>query len=286
MDFPAFENLATWPVGIYLAGVVLAQIALSYWRRWQEQGVANQRREAGLDDQILVDHAVQLKTLQRHSAIDAVVLLASLVLLPIFLAQVFNEAKEGLGMTFFALVIWTLVSATDVAKAFLGGVAFRAFVGFRRPFQVGDRVTLNGYSGKVQEIGPFFVRLVTLDDDLVSIPTSSLWSAPIVSANAGDRASLCVMTFHLAPFVTAEKRKYTEDAIWDAIQRSVYWDFDKPMQIYLEQHADEILLTARAYVASTYNEALLKSDVYQRFLDYVDEAQVPLASAEWRRDVS
>jgi hypothetical protein len=53
----------------------------------------------------------------------------------------------------------------------------------------------------------------------------------------------------------------------------------------LEQRKDEILLTARAYVASTYNEPLLKSDVYQAFLDFADKKSVPLASTEWRRPV-
>jgi small-conductance mechanosensitive channel len=193
---------------------------------------------------------------------------------------------EGLAVVFLGLSIWALVSATDVARAFLGGIAFRAFVGLRQSFQVGDRVTLLGHAGKVEEIGPFFVRLNTVDDNQVSIPTAALWSAPLVSANAGDRASLCVMTFHLAPFVGSAKRKKTEDAIWDAIQRSVYWDFDKPMQIYVEQRKDEIMLTAKAYVASTYNEQLFKSDVYQEFLDFADREAVPLASAEWRHDIS
>ena len=76
-----------------------------------------------------------------------------------------------------------------------------------------------------------------------------------------------------------------KQAVWDAIQRSVYWDFGKPMQIYLEQGQNEIVLTARAYVASTYNEPLFKSDVYQVFLDFADRESIPLASNEWRRRV-
>jgi hypothetical protein len=85
--------------------------------------------------------------------------------------------------------------------------------------------------------------------------------------------------------VSAAQRRRAEDAIWDAIQRSVYWDFDKPMQIFLTQKREEILLTAKAYAASTYNEPLFKSDVYQAFLDFADKEGVPLASTEWRREV-
>ena len=213
--------------------------------------------------------------------------LSTVAILPVVIASAIDDPAQraALGAVFLAILIWVLVAATDVAKAFLGGLAFRSFVGFRSPFQVGDRVTIGGHTGKVLEIGPFFVRLQTPDDDLVSIPTSSLWSSPIVSANAGDRASLSVMTFHLAPFTTALQRKAAENAIWDAIQKSVYWDFQKPMQIYLVQKKGEIILTAKAYVASTYNEPLFRSDVYQAFLDVADAKAIPLASIEWRRDV-
>jgi len=164
-------------------------------------------------------------------------------------------------------------------------VAFRAYASIRCPFQVGDRVTIGGQSGKVEFIGPFFVTLVTVDDDLVNVPTASLWSQTLISANAGDKSSLAVMSFHLAPFVRADLRRKTEQNIWDAIQKSMYWDHEKPMQIYLEQNKDEIVLTAKAYVASTYNEALFKSDVYQSFLDFVDHEKIPLASTEWHREL-
>ena len=283
---PNLEDLLTWPVAIYLVVVIGAQIALALFRRQRAHDVAKRRRAAGLDDEIFVDHAIRLETIRNQAAVDAIVLLATVVVFPILLVQVLGEQSSGLAVVFLGLLIWTLVSATDVARAFLGGIAFRAFVGLRQPFQVGDRVTLLGHAGKVIDIGPMFVRLNTADDDLVSIPTAALWNTALVSANAGDRASLCVMSFHLAPFVSAGKRRKAEDAIWEAIQRSVYWDFDKPMQIYVEQRKDEIVLTAKAYVASTYNEPLLKSDVYQAFLDFSDTESIPLASTEWRRQIN
>jgi len=285
MDLPDLKQLLSLPVGLYIGGVVLGLVVLAWWRSFQHQRLLKRRGKAGLDDQMLVDHSLKLETLRRQAIVESVVLFVAVVVLPIGLANWYTNEADALGATFIALLIWILVSATDVAKAFLGGAAFRVFASIRRPFQIGDRVTLSGYSGKVEEIGPFFVRLNTLDDDLVSIPTASLWNTPLVSANAGSKASLCVMTFHLAPFVTAKARKAAEDAIWSAIQRSVYWDFEKPMQIYLQQNKDEIVLTARAYVASTYNEALFKSDVYRAFLDFTDQNALPLASMEWRRPV-
>jgi len=280
MSLPEPQELLTLPVGLYLGGVILGQAALIWYRNNQDKKLQSRRSEAGLDEQILVDHSVKLEMLRRKAILETIILLSTVVILPIILANIFTTEANALGTIFLALLLWVLISATDIAKAFLGGIAFRAFVGIRRPFQVGDRITVSGYSGKVEDIGPFFVRINTIDDDLVSIPTASLWTAPIVSANAGSKASLCVMTFHLDHSVKAKDRKAAEDQIWNAIQSSAYWDFEKPMQIYLDQERGAIVLTARAYVASTYNEALFKSDVYQAFLDFADENALPLAAAE------
>jgi small-conductance mechanosensitive channel len=145
---------------------------------------------------------------------------------------------------------------------------------------------LRGQSGKVTSIGVFFIRLQTPDDDLVSIPSDSLWTEVLVSANAGDRSSLCVMDFYLAPFATHQHRQEAEAAIWEAIQASPYCETSKPMQIYVTQLQDAIRLTARAYVASTYREAVFKNDVTRAFLETADSQRIPLASAEYRTDTS
>ena len=285
---PDLKSLLHWAVGFYVLAVILVQVGSAFLRRRGERRLEEERRKAGLDQTILADHALTLETVRHRSWQDAIVLLISIVGLPPLLVWLFSltgdtNAVEGLSIAFLTLIIWIILSTTDLAKAFLGGIAFRAFIGFRRPFQVGDRVTLMGHSGKVVEIGPFHVRMVTPDDDLVSIPSAALWSQPLVSANAGDRASLCVMEFHLAPFVTKDQRQAVEDRIWDAIQCSLYWAFDKPVNIFVEQRNDEIVLIAKAYVASTYNEFLFRSDVTQAFLDFADEERIPLASSGWRR---
>ena len=190
--------------------------------------------------------------------------------------------KKGLAIAFLALLTWTIYSGTDILKAFLGGLAFKTIAAFTQPFQVGDRVTLKGISGKVVKFETFFVMLQTLNDDLISIPTHTLWSEVLTSANAGDRSSLCVMNFYLASFVHANQRQKAEDAIWDAIQASVYYEPSKPMQIYLTQTPDAIQLTAKAYVASTYNEPLFTSDVTRAFLDFVSQEDIALAPSSWK----
>lgn len=294
-------------VFIYLATVVGAQILLFWSRRRRRNALQAQRAAAGLSEEVLVDHAQNLETLRTEARTEAILLNATIFLTPVLfvLAQSLalmgkpatytvrwlgvtwfgGDAGTGLALAFAAIIVWSLVSGTDVAKAFLGGIAFRAYAAFRHPFQVGDRVTIDGHTGKVREIGPIYVFLETPDDDLVTIPTASLWTQPLICANAGDRSSLCVMRFYLAPFASKSDRRQLEAAIWDAVQLSPYWDFAKPMQIFLEQTEDAIVFTAKGYVALTYNEQLFKTDVAHFVLDFASEHDIPLASRAWKHSV-
>ena len=264
---------------IYLGIVIASQVIYGLWNYLRRRRISLRRKAQGLPNGILINHAEKLASRRIDALVQSGLLLASIVITPFVLVWMTKsvEDQRGVAIAFLALLAWTLYSGTDILKAFLGGLAFKTIAAFKHPFQIGDRVTLKGISGKVISFDTFFVMLQTLNDDLISIPTHTLWSEDLSSANAGDRSSLCVMNFYLASFVNAEQRQAAEDVIWDAIQASVYYEPSKPIQIYLTQTPDAIQLTAKAYVASTYNEPLFTSDVTRAFLDFVSQQDIALA---------
>lgn len=268
---------------LYLFIIVLVQSMLVWRRRQQQQTTRSRRVAAGLPaDNVLLDHKQKLSVARQDALVEATVLVGTVVATPFILLFFANLQKDpghatGLATTFLILLLWVLFSNAELGKAWIGGSLFKLLIGFNAPFQVGDRVTLLGHSGKVIEIGSFLIKLQTPDDDLVSLPTSRLWSEPLVSANAGDRASLCVIEFYLSPMATTLQREQAEDLIWDSAQASVYFDFTKPLQIYLSQTEYAIVMKLKAYVASTYNEALFKSDITRAFLAGAGKNEIPLA---------
>lgn len=281
------EQLLNPYVGLYLLFVLLVQIVVGVIRRGKRRYVSRQRKQQGLTGPVLMGHSERLVTRQVEATIESLILVLA-IFFPFILVNVppfkatFEQVSQGLGIAMGTLILWILLSGTEVAKSFLGGLMYKTVVAFSQPFQVGDRVTLKGISGKVVALDIFFVKLQTLNDDLISVPTYTLWSEVLTSANAGERSSLCVMEFYLASFVTAQHRQLAEDTIWDAIQASVYYEPTKPMQIYLSQTEAAIQLTAKAYVALTYNEPLFVSDVTRVFLDIASEHQIPLATGSWK----
>ncbi len=64
---------------------------------------------------------------------------------------------------FLVILLWLIIQGTDVAKAFLGGLAFKTLVAFQDAIQVGNRMTLcigfKEYEGQVVHIGTFYVTL-------------------------------------------------------------------------------------------------------------------------------
>ena len=286
------ESFLNWPVGIYILIVVGAQVLLQVGLWFWHKRTARRRSQAGLPSDIIMDHPQPLSRVRWESGLQAGVLLFSVFVVPLLMV-LFNvigwfrfrpeeQVKGGLLAVFLAILIWLLLQGTDVVKAFLGGLAFKILVTFQHSIQVGDRVTLKGHGGKVVKIGTFFVTLQTPDDDIVNIPSKQLWSEVLVSANAGERSSLCVMEFDLTPFVTKSQRQAAENAIWDSMQASPYCETAKPMQIYLSQKPSSICLTAKAYVISTYDELLFKSDVTRAFLDFAADKGIPLAYSQWK----
>ncbi|MGF1476814.1 MAG: mechanosensitive ion channel domain-containing protein [Geminicoccaceae bacterium] len=270
------------PYGVaYLVLVLIGQLIFTWYCGRRRRRIADRRARQGLPADIMIDHHDRLAATRKETLSQATLLLASGVGLPFILMALPGvpwEAMQGLAIAFAALFVWTLVVGTDVARAFLGGLAFRTIAAMTRPFQVGDRVNLRGVSGRVVEIGLFFVKLQTPDDDLVSLPTSSLWAEVLSSANAGERYSLAVVTFYLSPTATSAQREAAETALVDAIQASTYFDMARPVKLSWQQDLFALTLTARCYVALTYNDPAFRSDITRVFLNRADELALPLSA--------
>ncbi len=269
---------------IYLGTIIGTQLLYSLGIYLRQTRTNKRRFARGLPETILIHHAEKQSSRRIDVLIQNFLLLASVFVVPFLLvsfSSLSDTNKSSLLLVFVLLLIWIFVNGTDLIKAFLNGLAFKTITAFTQPFQVGDRVNLKGIKGKVVKFNTFFVVLITPDDDLISIPTHTLWNEVLNSANSGNRSSLCVINFYLASFNTAEQRQAAEDTIWDAIQSSVYYEPSLPMQIYLSQTPDAIKLTAKAYVASTYNEPLFSSDVTRAFLDFASKANIALAPSTW-----
>ena len=133
------------------------------------------------------------------------------------------------------------------------------------PFQVGDRISFGGYYGEVTEIGLRSVRLVTLDDNLVTIPNSAFLTDPVASANAGALDCMVVIPIYVG---AGESFYRARRLVYEAAVTSKFVFLDKPV---VTQITDEFLgerfvtvIRVKAYVFDARFEKSFVSDVTER----------------------
>jgi small-conductance mechanosensitive channel len=158
----------------------------------------------------------------------------------------------GLGLAF---------AFKDDAASLMAGVILL----LEEPFQVGDRIAFGGYYGEVTEIGLRSVRLVTLDDNLVTIPNSRFLSEPVASANAGALDCMVVIDFFIG---AAEDFYRAQRIVEEATATSRYVFLDKPVVTLIEdKFLGERFVTVvrvKAYVFDARYEKPFASDVTER----------------------
>jgi small-conductance mechanosensitive channel len=151
----------------------------------------------------------------------------------------------------------------DLAASLVGGLTIL----FDRPFQVGDRVTFEDHYGEITKIGLRSVRLVTLDDSVVTIPNNRFLTDAVVSGNAGALEMQVVIDF----FVGVDQDVgLAKEIVRDAITSSRYTYLGKPWDVLvasvLQDSYCAVRLRAKVYVLDVQYEKALETDVTERVL--------------------
>jgi small-conductance mechanosensitive channel len=134
-----------------------------------------------------------------------------------------------------------------------------------KPFQVGDRIRLGETYGDVIAIGLRSVRVVTLDDNLVTIPNNKLMTDVVSSGNAGELTMLVQMDF----FIGADQDvNLAKTLVGDAYTSSRFCTLEKPWTVLVNSVVHEgyfaFRIRAKGYVVDVKFEKALETDVTLR----------------------
>ncbi len=169
-----------------------------------------------------------------------------------------NRALLGLGGTLAVAVGFAL---KDTASSLMSGI----LILIDQPFQVGDRVQFGDTYGEVKEIGLRSVRIVTLDDNEVSIPNNKFLTESVSSGNSGALDMMVVVKYHIA---VTEDFELAKRLVYEAVVTSKYVFLHKPVTILVKEEVTAIafatVIVAKAYVIDTRYEMAFVSDVTER----------------------
>lgn len=191
--------------------------------------------------------------------------LTRFVLYLIIAATVASSVLHLESQALFAVAGTISVAVGFAFKDLLGSLIAGVILLMDEPFQVGDRIAFGGYYGEVQEIGLRSVRLVTLDDNLVTIPNNKFLTDSVASANAGALDCMVVVPFYIA---AAEDFVAAKRIVAEATITSRYVYLNKPVATLV---SDEFLgerfvtiVRVKAYVFDARYEKAFATDVTER----------------------
>lgn len=175
--------------------------------------------------------------------------------------SIINPPKELLIAAGGSIAVAIGLSLKDLVSSIIAGLILI----FDRPFQVGDRVSFEGSYGEIQSIGLRAVRLVTLDDNLVTIPNSKFITEAVSSGNAGALDMMIVVKFY---FDLNADIELIQSKLRDIISTSKYIYLKKPIKLVVTEElvlgTPTILVCGKCYVLDVKYEKALETDIYTR----------------------
>ena len=194
-----------------------------------------------------------------------VVLLVILQIVQIVLNKTATSIIAGLGIGGLAVAL----AAQDTIKHFIGSFVIAS----DKPFEIGDRVVIDGFDGPVESIGLRSTRIRTLEGHLVSIPNGELANRTI--QNIGKRPyirrlSNITITYDTPP----DKIKRAIDILYEILDNHEGMDPEFPPKVYFNDlNADSLnLMMIYWYHPAQYWEYMdftqkVNMQIMQRFND-------------------
>lgn len=156
------------------------------------------------------------------------------------------------------------LSLKDLVSSLISGLVLL----FDQPFQVGDRVKFGDEYGEIKSIGLRTVRLVTLNDDMVSIPNSRFLTEVVASSNDGNMDMMTVNDFYVAMDADLKEAK---EIIHDILITSKYAYLKKPFSIVVAEvnlnGVIAIQLKVKSYVFDVKYEKTFQSEIVSKVIE-------------------
>ena len=108
---------------------------------------------------------------------------------------IFEPSREFL----IAFIVSSFFAIGFAAKDVITDIIAGIILLFDKPFQVGDRITFQGHYGDIISIGLRSVKLLTLDESIVTIPNNRFLTDSVSSSSAGDLGMMAAIDVHVSP---------------------------------------------------------------------------------------
>lgn len=127
-----------------------------------------------------------------------------------------------------SIVVGIVIAAKEIFQSVIAGFILL----IDKPFQVGDRVNFKGDYGEVVSIGLRSVKIMTLNQDIVTIPNQRFIADIVNSSSTGDVEMMVSIKTHVPANVDLNEVK---SILEKAAQTNSYVNTEKPITVVAEE---------------------------------------------------
>ena len=167
-----------------------------------------------------------------------------------------------------SLAVFSLIIGLAVQQT-LGNMLNSFMLAVDQPFEVGDRIEVDGVTGTVMSVGILSTKILTLTEELVVIPNNRLVDSTITNfARGGGDGMGSRVTLTLDIGVDYEERSaHVKQVIMDVAKKCPHIELDPPPRVLLRELAD-FSKNYRLYVwLADYGEEFIATDWILREVD-------------------
>ena len=146
-------------------------------------------------------------------------------------------------------------------KDYVSSIIAGIIVLFERPYRAGDWVEIDGDYGEIRQMGLRAVKLVTADDNLITVPHGHIWTENVTNSSDGATTLQCVTTLYVTPDHDAFA---VRAALKEVALTSAFLRYDKPVQVVLAEEPWGTHYKIRAYPFDLRDQFLFVSDLTVR----------------------
>lgn len=166
------------------------------------------------------------------------------------------------------------LSLKDLVSSLISGITIVA----DPPFRVGDQIIYKEMKGEVTHIGLRAVRILTVDQQVITIPNSNFTSDVVMAQNPGKNYVLVVVPFYMHITVNvAEVKTILREIV--ATSRFAY--LDQKVIVQVEKTTYDNVLYLKFNVKALVNHARygndFQTDIYERALLVLKQHTIPVA---------
>ncbi|MCB9481125.1 MAG: mechanosensitive ion channel [Desulfobacteraceae bacterium] len=145
----------------------------------------------------------------------------------------------------------------DYASSLIAGIVA---VG-ERNYRNGDWIRVGDIYGEVYNVGMRTVEVITLDDDRVMIPHSTLWNQPVINSNNGEPRLQCTADFYVDHRHDSDK---IIEILEDVALTSPYLFFNSSVNVAVKEKPWGTHYRLKAYPVNSVHQTRFISDLTNR----------------------